>query len=137
MKIPYPENPEHIDNMRSVALLEAQGWEGPDASLEISLHEYDCAWLELEEEHALLFIYKIHTASDDAKSLFGRTRVDSYTDLYADYDWCDWQGLFACNGTTKEVWDDAPLCRKLNDLLNYLGYENVFGGGGGAQFTIN
>lgn len=74
MNIPHPDNLEHTENLSSIALLEAQGFEGPDASLEISLFEYGIAWRVMETE--TLFIYAIKwEGMDDEATRFDRASL--------------------------------------------------------------
>jgi hypothetical protein len=51
----------NTDDLNSIAKLEALGYTGPDASLEISLLDYDLAWLVGATE--TVFIYSIGNGS--------------------------------------------------------------------------
>jgi hypothetical protein len=135
IQIPYPENPEHTDNLASIPLLEAQGWSGIDASLEISIFEYDAAWRILDNGD-LLFLYK---NSEHASNgiFFHRTRIAAGTDLEKEYNWADFDSLCKTLGTNLEEWRERPLEQKYFDMLNIWGSQNVFGTQSHAGFQIS
>ena len=137
MKIPHPDNPQHTDNLASIPLLEAQGWQGTDASLEISIFEYDFAWRELGESDAYgddhLFLYRI---TDRKSPVFDRTAMNSKLDLRKEYDWVDWDSFLSTAGCGNEEWDAQPFAIRIYDLFNQYGYENIFGSSYWEGFTI-
>ena len=128
MKIPHPHNPQHTDNLVSIPLLEAQGWRGTDASLEISVFEYDFAWRELEsadengDDH--IFLYRL---TDREGCHFDRVSMASARDLRKEYDWVDWPSFLSTVGLSSEEWDALPYAQRVYDLMNVYGYENIFG----------
>lgn len=131
MNIPHPDNPQHVENLASIALLEAQGFDGPDVSLEISLFEYGIAWRILEKE--TLFIYAINGTC----SAFDRCTIDNDIDPYKEWNWVeDWNVFYDPCELTKEEWDAYPLEQKVYDLLCHYGYENVFGSSYWEGFKI-
>ncbi len=135
--IPVPDNPVHIDNLRTFSLLKRQGFQGTDASLSISLLEYGLAWRELPDEW--LFIYR---GADD---LFHRTTVSKNTNIIREYDWVDWPEFLNTMGDgdaallpdiSQAEWFKNSLPWKIADLINYHGVENVFGSDYAPGFDI-
>ena len=123
-EIPHPENPEHIENLGSIPLLEAQGWVGTDKSLEISIFEYYFAWRVLENGDILCIFTNNPRGS---KTLFHRTRVSPNQDLEKEYDWVDFEGFFKTLDTTREAWLENPMPLRIYDLYNQFGSDNIFG----------
>jgi hypothetical protein len=108
----------------------AKHWAGPDASLEVSLLEYGIAWQEKGDDY--LFYYGIKREYNREQHCNDYTRFDwgyirKDTDVRKAYSWVDWNDLFQHNGTWAENWDALPLPYKIRDLMDYYGYENVFG----------
>ena len=137
MIIPYPYNPQHTDNLTSIPLLEAQGWQGTDASLAISVFDYNFSWRELEEPDeygdVFLFIYRI---TDRPALCFDRLSMRSTVDLRKEYNWVDWSSFLSTIGIDHEGWDAQPFPIRIYDLFNYYGYENIFGSSHWEGFTI-
>lgn len=137
MIIPHPDNPQHTDNLASIPLLEAQGWQGTDASLAECVFEYDFAWRELEEpdEHGddFVFLYRITHRDPPA---FDRVTMSSKLDLCKEYAWIDWEGFLSTIGMNAEEWDVQPFAIRIFDLMNVHGYENIFGSSYWEGFTI-
>lgn len=129
MTIPHPDNPEHVDNLKSISLLEAQGWEGVDVDLGISLYDYGLVWRTLPEENRTLFLFNVSYSVNDSKSLFARDSFDNDTNFREKFDWINWPGFLGTMGLDEEEWLDQSIGLKVYDLLNYVGYANVFGKG--------
>lgn len=130
MTIPIPDNPQHVKNLESIALLKAQGFRGPDASLAESLFEYGLAWRDLGDE--ILFIYR----HPSIPNRFDRCTMDKTTDVKKEYDWANWDGLFSFIGQTESEWSDYPLTLKIYDLFGYYGSEEIFGSSYWEGFAI-
>jgi hypothetical protein len=136
MTIPHPDNPQHVENLTSIPLLEAQGWRGIDASLEISVFEYDFAWRELDkpdeygDDH--VFLYRVRHAPLE----FDCLSMKSSQDLRQEYAWVDWISFLSTMGASHEEWDAQPFAIRIFDLLNYYGYENIFGSSHWGGFKI-
>lgn len=143
MNIPYPDKPFNIENLRTIPLLEEQGFEGPDVSLEHSLFEYDCVWRKIPPElvyggEDFLFVFNVGK-DDDGHPVFAREGKCSQ-DFEKDFCWVDedgWQSFFSANGQDREEWLQLPYPVRIYDALSYWGWMNVFGSTvyGGA-FTI-
>lgn len=127
MNIPHPDNPRHTENLSSIELLEAQGFEGPDASLDISLFEYGIAWRVMEKE--TIFIYGIKWSdSKQSYTRFDRCSYSNDTDPYKEWNWIkDWSVFWEPLEITKEEWDKWPFEKKVYEIFTYYGYENIFG----------
>ena len=138
MIIPYPDNPQHVDNLASIILLEAQGWRGVDMSLEISLFDYDFSWRELDEPDEygddFVFIYRITSRLADT---FDVLPMSSKLDLRKEYNWVDWVSFLSTVGSSAEEWDALPFPQRIFDLYGQYGYENIFGSSNWGGFTIN
>lgn len=119
--IPFTDNPEHVANLSSVALLEAQGFEGGDASLEISLADYGLVWRQLPNRE-WLFVYR-HPSIPGA---FDRAPVRE-RDPRKEWDWVDWDSFLDHNGVEMADWIESTFPRQVADLVAYYGTENVFG----------
>jgi len=139
--IPHPELPFHIDNLKTIPLLEAQGFVGVDASLDISLFEYDCIWREIPQElrdhpdEDYLFVFSVGRVNNSPVNQFARVGMSS-----CDTSWINdetWASLLSTQGATKEEWMKLPYPVRVTDLYRYFGYMNIFGSTiyGGA-FTI-
>lgn len=126
--IPHPDNPQHIDNLRTIPLLEAQGFEGCDASLVVSLFEYDLVWRVMPEElresnYDHLFVFQCQ------RSRFARYTMQS-SSFASDFSWVKpegWKDLCDSLGTTYLQWLRFPYPVRVGDLLRHYGYMNVFG----------
>jgi hypothetical protein len=98
--------------------------EGPDASIEISLKEYGLAWKIGETETRFYFGIR----RDGAEyTRFDFADVENDTDTERDFDWASFQEVADFVGMPLEEWEKMPLTQKINDLLAYHGYENIFG----------
>lgn len=129
--IPVPDNPQHVDNLKSLALLKEQGFQGVDKSLAISLGEYNLAWRELPTGE-FLFIYRILGRSD---ARYDRAVIKP-TDPKVEWDWVDWGELLSYLGDEEEDWMKLPFPRQVADIHNYYGFENTFGSSYWEGFAI-
>lgn len=134
--IPYPDNPEHVDNLDSVSKLEAQGFSGPDVSLDISLGDYSLAWRYLDNGQ-ILFVYQHPTMA----RRFDRCTIHKDTDPEKEWDWAlkdtkDRNLFYEAFGTNRAQWLSAPLTRQVEDLVLYYGVENIFGSSYWEGFEI-
>jgi len=134
--------PLHVDNLSTLPRLEAAGWKGPDASLEISLMEYGMAWKVLDEPDAdgddVYFIYSLGRKKCEdgvVRLMFDRAGMSSSTDVRKQWDWAFNDGdrrterttPAQLTGLTEEEWDGLDFHCKVYDLFQLHGYENLFG----------
>lgn len=131
--IPFPENPEHADNLSTIALLKEQGFTGPDASLRESLFCYELAYRTLPSGE-LLVIYRIR--GEEEESRFDRTTFDADLAPSKEWDWADWDAMRRCFGKGDNYPDKAPLPLVIQELTSYYGTENVFGTSYWEGFSI-
>lgn len=126
--VPYPDNPAHAANLRSIPLLEAQGFVGTDRDLGISVHEYGFAWRYIdptpEDPSDIVFLHRI---SNREETVFDRVSMWSGTDVRKEWDWADWPSLMDYLGSSDDEWDKEPFHLKVYDLFTFYGSENVFG----------
>ena len=128
-RLPHPENPCHVQNLESIELLERQGFEGPDASLEESLFHYGIAWRTVNDE--ILFIYKTRG------KCFDRCTIKRSVDARKEWDWVNYESFLSTQGQAAEEWDAYPLEQKVSDLVQYHGYEEIFGSSYWEGFGIS
>lgn len=124
--------PAHVENLASLALLDAQGFEGVDASLEISLAEYGLAWRPLPESGEVLFVHRHPYVT----GRFERTRLAADTDPRREWGWVDWPRFLETCGAEAAEWDALPLTQRVFDLVNYYGPLEIFGGPYAPGFTV-
>lgn len=119
--VPYPDNPEHVDNLCSFDLLEQQGFAGADTTLAISLYEYGLAWRRIGER--LLVIYRIRGCGE-TRSWYDRTTLDMALDPAKEWNWVDWVEVekYAGYDVRRE-----GLVETIGALVSYYGAEEVFG----------
>lgn len=129
MNVPHPDNPQHVDNLRSLTLLQAQQFQGADASLSESL-EQGLVWRDLGDEW--LFIYP----HPNIPSRFDRCTLRKDIDIRKEWDWVNFDELCRWVGATGPEWDAQPLPRKVADLINYYGTEDIFGSSYWRGFEI-
>lgn len=129
--IPFPNNPEHVENLRSIPLLEAQGFVGADASLAESLFCYKLAWRLVDEHY--IFIHghahfpSLSTGASPGRQVYDLTTLRADTDPQREWRWVNWVAL-ACTCDLSEGLADQPLPRLVGDLIGYYGVGNIFGG---------
>lgn len=105
--------------------------EGIDADIEISLKEYGLAWIEGDTE--ILFYYGINGNCENEYNEFEYTQfdfcsLDKNLDIKKEYDWIDnWDDISRFIGIDFDEWIEYPLTSQIADLLQYYGYENIFG----------
>lgn len=98
---------------------------GPDVNLEISLKEYGLAW-EIKESETI-FYYGIAYNNEEYTS-FDWASVENNMDFDKEFDWADLSEVANFAGSySLQDWQQMPLISKIQDLLGYYGYENVFG----------
>lgn len=132
--MPEPETPLHIMNLDTIEKLEYQGWEGPDASLTISLFEYGFAWRKLDAPDSdgddVYFIYCIGEVCK-----FDRCGMKTSTDPEKEWDWA-FKGMGLADMGDLEEWREQTFERKVYELYTQYGHENIFGSPYGGCFTI-
>lgn len=122
-----PQNDGKVETFTGTTLskLERLGFEGVDASLEISLFEYGMAWTEKGGEWH--FVYRIDSG------LFTNASFPSDTDWKREFDWIgDTEPFFSYLGTTIEDmavprFEELPFPMKVSSISDYYGHVNVFG----------
>lgn len=117
-------NISHIDNLNTLEKLESFGFSGIDVSLEISLFDYGLVWKKLKNGD-FLFIYSI------GEKQWDRITVNPSNFIESDLDWISnehWNGFLRTNGySEKRVFDERDFGYKIFDLIQYFGYEEIFG----------
>lgn len=131
MKIPRPDNPYHVENLNSIALLEAQGFEGQDESIETSIFEYGIAWKDLGDE--TLFIYGIKVNKRDGYHIFDRCTFKNDTDPQKEWNLIDWDPFL---NYWRPYFMQLDFQNKVCELFSFYGYEEIFGASYWEGFKI-
>jgi len=127
-------NPQHVENLNSIAKLEKSGFEGTDVDISTALFEYGLAWQEIGNE--ILFVYGIGVNDNGEYIQFDRCSFSKNIDVESEFDWGEFEEVMQFVGTTLEEWRKYPLSHKVSDLLSYYGFENVFGSSYWEGFQI-
>ncbi len=130
LTVPHPENPNHVENLKTIELLEAQGFEGLDASLSESIFEYGMAWRTIENE--IIFVHR----NPNCPGRFDRSSYQITTDVQKEWNWVKWDALMGYLGCNLTDWLQTPLPHKIFDLVNYYGEMEIFGESGWEGFSI-
>jgi hypothetical protein len=105
--------------------MKAEGFRGPDASLNESLVEYGLAWKD--DNGDLLFYYRC--PYQEKRFQWGRVRLG--TDPFKEWDWAlrgdKADGFFSFIGGNADEWRELPLCMQVFDLVNHWGTLEIFG----------
>jgi len=123
----------NITEIDTITKLEQNGYIGTDACLDTSLFEYGLAWKE--DDNQIEFIYGIGL-EETAYNRFDRCTFNLDLDIKEEFDWADFSEVESFTGMTSTEWDDLPLPFKINDLVKYYGFENVFGSSYWEGFEI-
>lgn len=116
--------------MYTIAQLEREGWEGIDASLEISLFEYGLAALE-QDDGSIDVIYG--TQLDDSGVIYShfiRTSFDDKEEIYniINNSWFDLEGFMSsCDFDSVENIRNTYYLHVLDSMKWYYGNSNIFG----------
>lgn len=123
----------NTDTLNSIPKLERAGFNGPDASLDVSLFDYGLAYKVTNDE--ILFIYGIQYGYNEYIR-FDSCTIKTDINIQEEYDWADLPAVHSTMGYSDIDWNALPLQQKITDLLNYYGYENIFGSSYWEGFEI-
>lgn len=104
--------------IHSIEELKKLGFKGIDADLETSIFEYGLCWLDRDDDY--LFYHKIETG-------FDWSTINKNIHFWEEFDWVDKEQFLSFIGVTEKNFNIMPLPYAISDLLNYYGYQNVFG----------
>jgi len=122
--------------MQTIEKLQAEGFEGVDISLDISLFEYGIAWKHDTEEKEVKVYYGIKTNDQGNYTKFDWASFHDSIDCILEFDWVNWDEFLSFIGSDFADWDNQVLGQKLFDLFNYYGNENIFGSSYTEGFEI-
>ena len=117
------QNIIELANAKNYDALESLGFEGIDASLEISLEEYGLAVKANHSEvdnHFVLF--------KNSYGLWDWAQGTETNLTSAFNDWIDKPAFLSFVGCDETEWLKCSLATKLSDLVGYYGTDNIFGG---------
>lgn len=101
--------------------LSKKAWSGIDVSCDVSLFEYNMIWKVKGKD--LMFINKQSHSKNFECSFFPLN-----VNLKQEFNWINWECFLSYVGDkTFEKWNELSLGRKIFDLTNYYGIENIFG----------
>lgn len=123
----------NITEIDNITKLEQNSYIGTDACLATSLFEYGLAWKE--DNNQIEFIYGICIEGTEYNR-FDRCTFDLDLDIRKEFDWADFNEVASFTGMNSTEWDNLPLPFKMNDLVRYYGFENVFGSSYWEGFEI-
>jgi hypothetical protein len=98
--------------------------EGPDVSIVISLKEHGIAWKIGETETR--FYYGIAYSNGEYTG-FDWADLRNDIDIYSEYDWADLLAVTGFVGMPLKEWDKISLVWKIQDLIGFYGFQNIFG----------
>lgn len=128
----------NTNKINSIEKMKKLGFEGVDADLATSLFEYGIAWLKGESE--TVFVYGIGMSEKEYGecyySKFDRCSFDNDTDVFTEFDFADFDAVCQYVGTSKEDFQNLELEMKVEVLMSYYGYENIFGSSYWEGFEI-
>ena len=102
--------------------------EGVDATLDIAIGEYGLAWFDDPSKDEIEFFYAV--GWDDAGNC---TRFDNGwfkrdLDPKKEWNWIeDWEPVAGYAGASVKEFLELPLHQMVQTLIQYYGYENIFG----------
>ena len=104
--------------------------QGIDACIETSLKEYGLAWAETETDY--LFYYGIGFTENKEyncaeHSMFDHSWIAKNIDILSEYDWVNFDKVFATVGMSKEDWLQLSIPQQISDLISYYGSEEILG----------
>ena len=107
---------------------------GTDANLETSLMEYGLlVSKEIDKDGQYACLYK-HAF----EGMFDIGYLsDSQVNNFLSESWFDKKSFLTWNGMSECDWINMRFVNKLSDLLNYYGYENIFGCSQGELFSAD
>jgi len=98
--------------------------QGVDADVETSLKEYGLAWIETRTD--ILFYYGVN--HDDENYInFDFCSFDKDVDVIKEFDWVDFDAVCNFLGSTLEEFKTLDITFQITALVNYYGFENIFG----------
>jgi hypothetical protein len=104
--------------------------QGTDIDIDCSLIDYGFAWIESDCKEEYKFYYGISGNDKGEYTRFDWSWLKADIDIYNEYNWIDaedWNSIYNYVGMDKDSFDEMPLPHKINDLLSYYGFMNIFG----------
>ena len=106
----------------TLTTLETEGYEGIDVNLGISLFEYGFIWKL--KDGVYTFIYGVSVDNEGNYNSFDFGTFDETLNPKKEFYWANFENVEAETGNNME---NLPLYYVINDLVNFYGYECVFG----------
>ena len=115
--------------MKTLKEYEDKGFEGIDASLDISLYEYGLIWVKGIEGHEkdYHFVFGVRCDNEGNFTKFDWADIAIDCNPEKEWDWAEWDNVADCSGVSKEDLLSYSLPMIVETLVGYYGYENVFG----------
>ena len=106
----------------TLTTLETEGYEGIDKNLGISLFEYGFIWKL--KNGVYTFIYGVSVDNEGNYNSFDVGTFDVTLNPKKEFDWANFENVEEETGNNMEK---LPLHYVIQDLVNFYGYECVFG----------
>ena len=101
---------------------------GVDATIDISLLEYGMVWFDDPDKDEIEFFYGIKHDDNDDYCQFDNGWFKRDLDPKQEWNWIeDWNDVASSLGMAAEEFLKLPLTQMVFDLVNYYGYQNIFG----------
>ncbi len=97
-------------------------WHGIDANNEISLFEYGILVRE-DEKNSFTVVYSIGNDKFDTASI-----TNTECNYLTKESWFELDSFLSFVGCTSDEFYNQGIASKLQSMLQYYGYENIFGG---------
>ena len=110
--------------------------EGVDVDIETALFEYGLAWILSNDGKEILFWYGINS-DEDGYNTFDFCSFPLDLNVQDNFDFAEFESVYSFTGTDSNDWNEQPLPFKISDLVQYYGYENIFGTTYSNGFTYN
>lgn len=108
-------------NNFKVGRYERRGFQGIDASLDISLNEYGLIWKRDKKGN----YHFVATWNDSSITrVLVHFWLNEKVNLEEEYSWVDWAAIAKFCGTTKKMFLELPFPMIISDLIGYYGIEN-------------
>jgi len=101
---------------------------GVDATLDIALEEYGLAWFDDPDSDEIEFFYGIRTDESGNYVAFDNGSLKRDVDPKKEWNWVDdWGGVASFAGMSVEDFLSQDIKHLVSTMLQYYGYQNVFG----------
>ena len=98
--------------------------EGTDVDIETSLKEYGIAWV-IRDTYILFYYGVLHDGNEFIK--FDHRAIKKDIDVRKEYDFVCFPDLYSWLDVSADEWDNLRVEEKICNLVDYHGFEDIFG----------